>query len=267
MPDANLTYDAIAEDYQRLAVPLVFLRPARDLLTALKLSPDANILDVGAGTGVTAQAIQEIENFNYRLVELDISLEMLKASSSSSSVSKVVGQVPGLPFRDNSFEAVISSFVMSHVFKYQEAIVDMVRVLKPEGKIGIAAWGSEKHKYSDMWDKTSESFVSKDLIEKIVSEFMPSREIFTNPENIKGLLEKAGVQNIEILKSETIVTTTIADYIEMKGVMLQGRFIKSRIGKNGWSDFLALLTKHFDAKFSDPIEYPSRAHLVVGSKS
>ena len=263
----DLTYDSIAEDYQRLAVPLVFLRPAKDLLTALKLAPDANILDVGAGTGVTAQAIESIKGFKGKLVELDISLEMLKASSSSSSASKVVGQVPGLPFCDNSFDAVISSFVMSHVLKYEEAIVDMVRVLKPGGKIGIAAWGSEKHKYSDMWDKTSETFVSKDLIEKIVSEFMPSREIFTNPENIKGLLEKAGVQNIEILKSETIVTTTKADYIEMKGVMLQGRFIKSRIGKNGWSDFLALLTKHFDAKFSDPIEYPSRAHIVVGTKS
>jgi len=49
MPYSNLTYDAIAEDYQRLAVPLVFLSPAKDLLSALKLSPDANILDVGAG--------------------------------------------------------------------------------------------------------------------------------------------------------------------------------------------------------------------------
>lgn len=266
MPDSNLTYDAIAEDYQRLAVPLVFLRPAKDLLAALKLSPDANILDVGAGAGVTAQAIESIKGFKGKLVELDISLEMLKASSSGSSVSKVVGKVPGLPFRDNSFEAVISSFVMSHVFKYEEAIVDMVRVLKPGGKIGIAAWGSEKHKYSDMWDKTSETFVSKDLIEKIVSEFMPSREIFTNPENIKGLLEKAGMQKIENLKSETIVTTTIADYIAMKSVMLQGRFIKSTIGEKGWSEFLAELTKNFDDKFSDPIEYPSRAHFVVGSK-
>ena len=263
----DLTYDSIAEDYQRLAVPLVFLRPAKDLLAALKLLLDTNILDVGAGTGVTAQAIESIKGFKGKLVELDISLEMLKASSSSSSASKVVGQVPGLPFCDNSFDAVISSFVMSHVLKYEEAIVDMVRVLKLGGKIGIAAWGSEKHKYSDMWDKTSESFVSKELIENIVSEFMPSREIFTNPENIKGLLEKSGAQNIENLKSETIVTTTIADYIAMKSVMLQGRYLKSTLENKGWCEFLAQLTKNFDDKFSDPIEYPSRAHIVVGSKS
>jgi len=267
MPDANLTYDAIAEDYQRLAVRLVFLCPAKDLLAALKLTPDANILDVGAGTGVTAQAIESIKGFKGKLVELDISLQMLKASHSSSSVSKVVGQVPGLPFCDNSFDAVMANFVLSHVLKYKEAITDMLRVLKPGGKIGISAWGSEKHQYSDMWDKTSESFVSKELIENIVSEFMPSREIFTIPENTRELLKAAGAREIEIHKSEAVVSTTKADYIAMKSVMLQGRFIKSTIGEKGWSEFLAELTKNFDAKFSDPIEYPSRAHLVVGSKS
>ena len=52
----------------------------------------------------------------------------------------------------------------------------------------------------------------------------------------------------------------------MKGVMLQGRFIKSRLGERGWSEFLAELKKIFDDKFSDPIEYPSRAHIVVGTK-
>lgn len=262
----NLTYDTIAEAYHRLAVPMVFLSPAKDILAVLQLEPDSQILDVGAGAGAAAQAIKSIKDFKGKLVELDISLEMLKASRSSSDVSKVVGQVPGLPFCDNSFEAVMSSFVLSHVLKYKEAIADMVRVLKPGGKIGIAAWGSEEHDYSDMWDKTSESFVSSDLIENIVGEFMPSREIFTKPENIRELLKEAGARDIEFHKSESIVTTTKAEYIEMKGVMLQGRFIKSRLGEKGWSEFLAELKKNFDDKFSDPIEYPSRAHIVIGSK-
>ena len=226
----NLTYDSIAETYHRVAVPLVFLSPAKDLLAALKLAPDANILDVGAGTGVAAQAIKSIQGFKGKLVELDISLKMLKTSNPSSSVSKVVGQVPGLPFCDESFDAVMSNFVLSHVLKYREAITDMVRVLKPGGKIGIAAWGSEKHNYSDMWDKISESFVSKNLIENIVSEFMPSREIFTNRENIRELLKEAGARDIEIHQSKSVVTTSKAEYIEMKGVMLQGRFIKSKLG-------------------------------------
>ncbi|MCH9025080.1 MAG: methyltransferase domain-containing protein [candidate division Zixibacteria bacterium] len=262
----NLTYDSIAEVYHRVAVPLVFLSPAKDLLAALKLASDANILDVGAGTGVTAQAIKSIDGFKGKLVELDISLEMLQTSESTETISKVVGQVPGLPFCDESFDAVISNFVLSHVLKYREAITDMVRVLKPGGKIGITAWGSEKHSYSDMWDKTSESFVGENLIENIVSEFMPSREIFTNPENTRELLKEAGARDIEIHKSEAIVTTTKAEYIEMKGVMLQGRFIKSTLGEKGWSEFHALLTKNFDDKFSDPIEYPSLAHIVVGTK-
>lgn len=47
----NLTYDSIAEAYHRLAVPMVFLSPAKDILAVLQLEPDSQILDVGAGAG------------------------------------------------------------------------------------------------------------------------------------------------------------------------------------------------------------------------
>lgn len=262
----DLTYDSIVDTYKRLAVPLVFMRPAVDLLNALRLSVYTHILDVGAGAGVTGLALQEIGGFSGRLVEFDISLEMLKASESISNTSKVVGEVPGLPFCSESFDAVMSNFVMSHVKEYREALADMVRVLKSGGKIGIASWGNGENEYSELWNETAISFVDENQLEKIVDEFMPSRKIFTNPETTKKLLEEAGATNIEIQKSDSIIITKIANYIEMKNVMLQGRFIRSILGEGGWQDYLTALNKKFRDEFRDPIEYPSLAHLVIGSK-
>lgn len=262
----NLTYDSIAEIYHRLAVPLVFLRPAKDILAVLRLEPDAQILDVGAGAGAAAQAIESIKGFKGKLVELDISLEMLKASNSSSSVSKVVGQVPGLPFCDNSFDAVISNFVLSHVLKYREAITDMVRVLKPGGKIVITSWDNDKNNYSELWNETAESVIGKVRLSKVVSEFMPSRDIFTNPENTSEMLKEAGVKDIEIHKSESTVKTTISDFIEMKSVMLQGRYIRSKLGAERFKEFYRRIVECFNEQFNDPVEYPRFAHIVIGTK-
>lgn len=262
----SLTYDSIAEIYHRLAVPLVFLSPARDLFAVLQLKPDAQILDVGAGSGAAAQAIKCIERFKGKMVELDISLEMLQTSESTETISKVVGQVPGLPFCDESFDAVISNFVLSHVLKYREAITDMVRVLRPSGKIGITSWDNEKNNYSELWNETAESVIGKVQLSKVVSEFMPSREIFTNPENTSELLEEAGVKDIEIHKSESTVKTTISDFIKMKSVMLQGRFIKSSLGAKRFKEFRRRIVKNFNQQFNDPVEYPRFAHIVVGSK-
>ena len=263
----NLTYDSIAEIYQRLAVPLVFLSPAKDLLAALKLSPDANILDVGAGAGAAAQAIKSIKGFKGKLVELDISLEMLQTSEATATISKVAGRVPGLPFCDNSFDAVISNFVLSHVLKYREAITDMVRVLRPSGKIGIASWDNDKNNYSELWNETAESVIGKVRLSKVVSEFMPSRDIFTNPENTSELLKEAGVKDIEIHKSESTVKTTISDFIEMKSVMLQGRYIKSKLGAERFKEFRRRIVENFNEQFNDPVEYPRFAYIVVGAKS
>jgi len=262
----DLTYDSIVDTYKRLAVPLVFMRPAVDLLNALKLSAYAHILDVGAGAGVTGLALQKIRAFSGRLVEFDISIEMLRASESNINTSKVVGQVPGLPFCDESFDAVMSNFVMSHVKDYREALADIVRVLKSGGKIGIASWGNGENEYSDLWNETALSFGGGDQLENTADEYMPSREIFTNPEITKKLLEEAGATKIEIHKSNSIIKTTIADYIDMRNVMLQGRFIKSTLEEKGWTEFLALLTKNFENKFRDQIEYPSLAHIVIGAK-
>src|SRR5262249_32054199 len=73
------SYAPVAEPYDRLAVPYVSPQPATDLVSMLRLPRGARALDVGAGTGVAALALQSATPGGL-IVALDSSLGMLRAA-------------------------------------------------------------------------------------------------------------------------------------------------------------------------------------------
>ena len=70
--------------------------------------------------------------------------------------------MPGLPFRDGIFDSELASFVLSHFRSYQIALLDMVRILKPGGKLGVTTWCRNKTNCRQLWQETAESFVGKE---------------------------------------------------------------------------------------------------------
>ncbi len=83
------------------------------------LSPDATLLDLGAGTHRRAPHI----------INLDIE---------ATPQADVLGDGHLLPFKDNTFDAVISEAVLEHVRSPNLVVAEMYRVLKPGGYICVA---------------------------------------------------------------------------------------------------------------------------------
>ncbi len=87
------------------------------------------VLDLGCGTGNIAHQIKN--NIDAYLVGLDVSLDMLKVASSKSLVvvcSDVDNQ--HLPFRDNSFDAVIGAYVIHQIKNLNFLLSECYRVLQ-----------------------------------------------------------------------------------------------------------------------------------------
>jgi len=132
-----------AEVYDEFFLPALFEEWPDRILEAARIEPGESILDVACGTGVLALAAAERVGQNGSVVGLDINEDMLTvARRKASSVEWRHGQAENLPFLDAYFDAVVSQFGLMFFDDRQAAVREMIRVLKPDGRLAIAVWDS-----------------------------------------------------------------------------------------------------------------------------
>ena len=91
------------------------------------------ILDDGCGLGTYLEAMAPFSRRRFGLeVELDRAVQAL---AQAEGVVQAVGEK--IPFTDNSFDLLLSNEVIEHVEDDRQAVVEMVRVVKPGGRIVI----------------------------------------------------------------------------------------------------------------------------------
>lgn len=88
------------------------------------------LVDIGAGTGWFSSRAHQREAEVY---SLDIGLELLVEVRKKVKTREIAGNTMDLPFRDGSFEIVISSEVIEHTDGPEKAVYEMARILKPGG--------------------------------------------------------------------------------------------------------------------------------------
>ncbi|MBT3504635.1 MAG: class I SAM-dependent methyltransferase [Piscirickettsiaceae bacterium] len=104
------------------AVRLEELEVAHDYLPS-----EGRLLEIGAGTGWQAQALQDR---GYDVSAIDIALSNLR-NKRIWPVTDYDGMK--IPFKDNTFDIIFSSNVLEHIPHIFEFQKEMQRVLKPEG--------------------------------------------------------------------------------------------------------------------------------------
>lgn len=106
--------------------------------------PGDRVLDVGCGTADLCLIMAGQVGETGRVTGVDISPEMLAVGRSkvarSRHAERVVlleGNALDLPFPDGSFDVVTSGFVMRNVADLGRALAEMVRVVRPGGRVVI----------------------------------------------------------------------------------------------------------------------------------
>ncbi|MGC4744317.1 class I SAM-dependent methyltransferase [Micromonospora sp. DT201] len=102
------------------------------VLKAVSLSRDADLLDVGCGTGAFLRDLAA-QGHQGRLVGLDTSPAAVQALGGVAGVSAHLGNAMDLPFDAASFGVVTARHMLYHVPDVQRALAECRRVLRPEG--------------------------------------------------------------------------------------------------------------------------------------
>jgi len=103
------------------------------------------VLDVAAGNGnatlAAARRFAEVTSTDYVPALLDKGRE--RARAEGFEVQFEVADAEALPFADASFDVVLSTFGVMFTPDHARSAAEMLRVLRPGGRIGLANWTPE----------------------------------------------------------------------------------------------------------------------------
>jgi SAM-dependent methyltransferase len=145
--DALTRFKAMQRESWGLFAPLaIFTTPAAALLVDwARVKAGEAVLDVACGTGVVAVTAARL---GARVKGLDLSPVLLKDARKNAALIKAPiefteGDVEALPYGDGEFDVVLSQF--GHMFapRPEVAVREMLRVLKPGGRIAFSTWPPE----------------------------------------------------------------------------------------------------------------------------
>jgi demethylmenaquinone methyltransferase/2-methoxy-6-polyprenyl-1,4-benzoquinol methylase len=102
------------------------------------------ILDIATGTGDVAIEVIHQNRHHRRVFGLDFSQPMIKRAQRkvlekdlSQTITLGLGDALFLPFRDNTFSASMIAFGLRNIVEKEQALAEMVRVIKKGGKVII----------------------------------------------------------------------------------------------------------------------------------
>lgn len=142
-------WDKAAEHYEKFWSAQ--LLPAQTLLLELAdLKSGEGVLDVACGTGLVTFPAAEAVGAHGRTVGTDLSAEMIKAITAIAAERGVGGEfsrqdAEKLEFADGTFDAALCALGLMYVPDGQQAVREMLRVIKPGGRAVAAVWGARKN--------------------------------------------------------------------------------------------------------------------------
>jgi ubiquinone/menaquinone biosynthesis C-methylase UbiE len=94
------------------------------------------VLEIGSGTGINFPLYKSVE----KVVAIEPSTDMInksqeKLKQSFVQIELVKADAEKLPFADNSFDTVVATLVLCTIPNPNQAMREMLRVCKPEGKL------------------------------------------------------------------------------------------------------------------------------------
>jgi ubiquinone/menaquinone biosynthesis C-methylase UbiE len=250
-----------AKVYEDVYLSALFKEWCPLVVEAANIRKGHRVIDVACGTGALAITVSGHIGTDGTVVGIDINEGMLNiAQSKAPAVEWLKAPAEALPFEDDSFDCAVSQFGLMYFENQENAIREMIRVLRPGGSLAVVVWDELKH---------NPGFAAEDkLWRKVFGEEMGDDSPHRLGDKIvlEQLFESSGVTGVRTTTHQGSARfDSIEDWIHA--------------GAKGWTaddavsdDQLKLLLKTAEVDLisfrtaEGSVAFPTSAHIVTAKK-
>lgn len=203
------TWQAAADNYVKNISPLTAMSGQLDILCEVgQISDLDRVLELGCGPGDVAIQLAAI---SAKVTGIDFSENMIEvARARFPELAFEVADAEQLPFKDVSFDVVVSNYTAHHFARPQDVFEEARRVLRPGGRLAvIMPIQSEQMSFAS---------VMSAIFAEIPPEESPGGPLLnaTDPLELTAFIEAAGFSNVrcekrikpvELASAEPIIAT------------------------------------------------------------
>lgn len=194
------------------------------LLDAAGAGPGTRLLEVGCGPGALAALARDR---GAEVTATDAEPAMVALAAALPGVRAERAALPGLPYADGTFDAVVGAFVLNHVPDPQAAAADLRRVLAPGGRAALAVW--------DTLERNRAQGLVFDAVRAVggAAPRLPGPPPFArhaSPAGLAALLEGAGFTGVRVGPARWTHRVDPADWWRhvLSGTVLTAALVESR---------------------------------------
>lgn len=209
--DAQVRQRPPAEVYEDKFVPAVFGPWGPVMVEAARIRPGQSVLDVACGTGAATLAAAAAVGPQGRVAGIDPNPEMLAvARRKSTSIEWREGRAEQLPFGESGFDAAISQFGMMFFEDRPKGLAEMMRVLKPGGRLAVAVCGALERspgygEFARLLDR---------LFGRQVGDAFRAPFVLGKPDELRRIAAAAGVEGAKVEeRTGTVRFSSIDDLV------------------------------------------------------
>ncbi|MDQ3016839.1 MAG: class I SAM-dependent methyltransferase, partial [Bacteroidota bacterium] len=177
-----------------------FLQPTgEEIINMLHLKDHDVVLDVATGTGEPGLTIASRYPKN-KVIGTDLSEDMLAVAQENAMLRGIpnfyteCSDISQLPFEDETFDAISCRFGFMFFPDIQMALSEMIRVLKPTGRIAASVWN---HPEKNLWIATSMQTMMNKLQINPPPPGAPGIFRCADPDYMSNQFIQSGLQHVE----------------------------------------------------------------------
>ncbi|MGH9745308.1 MAG: class I SAM-dependent methyltransferase [Candidatus Acidiferrales bacterium] len=257
----------------RPAVREMFAPVAQALIEDAGIASRSAVLDVATGTGEPALSIADVVGPEGRVVGVDPAQEMVEYARCEAVRLNLhhagfqVAFSDNLPFPDGAFDAVVSRFGVMFFPSPEDSVREMLRVLKPHGRLALAVWHSaEKNPFDYVFSR----IVDRYLEPTPQAPGSANMFRFAKPGDLLAVLSRSGANVVSerLLQFSIRASMSAEKFWTLRSEMSEKlRTRLALLSQPQWAEIRREVIEALQAYSSDgAVSFPAEVLIVSGAK-